>query len=244
MKILLVSDREEPYIWDYFDRERFRDVEMILSCGDLKAEYLSFLVTMINAPLYYVPGNHDTGYVKKPPEGCVSVDDEVVVYKGVRIAGLGGSYKYNCEEFQYTEEQMKKRITRLSSKISRAGGLDILLAHAPAYRLGDGSDLCHTGFKGFIDMMDRYSPGYFIHGHQHLNYNNHTRILHYKDTTIINAFGYYILDTAGLAWPQPPTAPPPRHPQWNQWPPWAPKPGQPPRPIWPPRPPMFHRRPK
>ena len=47
MKILVVSDIESKFIWDHFDPERFRDVKMIISCGDLSARYLSFLVTMI-----------------------------------------------------------------------------------------------------------------------------------------------------------------------------------------------------
>lgn len=194
MKILLVSDREEPYIWDYFDRERFKDIDTILSCGDLKNEYLSFLVTMINAPLFYVPGNHNTGYLKNPPEGCVSADDTVVVHKGVRIAGLGGSFFYGGPHYQYTEEQMRKRIKKLTPKINRVNGVDIIMTHAPAYGLGDGSDVCHRGFQSFIELMDKFSPKYFIHGHQHLNYNIQPRVLNYGKTTIINAFGYHILD--------------------------------------------------
>ena len=194
MKILLVSDKEEPYIWDYFDRERFKDVELMLSCGDLQGEYLSFLVTMINAPLFYVPGNHNASYLKNPPEGCINIDDSVVAHKGVRIAGLGGSNFYGGTPYQYTEEQMRKRIKKLTPKINRLGGADIIMTHAPAYGLGDGKDICHKGFQSFVDMMDTFSPKYFIHGHQHLNYNLQPRITKYRGTTIINAYGYHILD--------------------------------------------------
>ena len=74
MKILVVSDIESKFIWDHFDPERFRDVKMMISCGDLSARYLSFLVTMIPCPLFYVPGNHDKKYEKEPPEGCVNID--------------------------------------------------------------------------------------------------------------------------------------------------------------------------
>lgn len=194
MKILLVSDKEEPYIWDYFDRERFADVELILSCGDLKAEYLSFLVTMIKAPLLYVHGNHNTDYLKNPPEGCISVEDRIYIHNGIRIIGLGGSHRYNDNEFQYTERQMEKRINRLKPKIWWNKGFDILLTHAPAFGLCDGSDICHRGFKSFNILLDRYTPRYLIHGHQHLNYKNQKRIIKYKDTEIINAYGYYLLD--------------------------------------------------
>lgn len=195
MKILLVSDKEEPYIWDYFDRERFADVELILSCGDLKAEYLSFLVTMIKAPLFYVPGNHNRSYIANPPEGCVSADGQYITYKGIRIVGFGGSFCYSNKEYQYTEEQMKRRVAKLKTKIWWNKGFDILMTHAPAFGLGDGDDLCHRGFQVYNWLLDKYSPRYFIHGHQHLNYrNNQPRIIQYNNTKVINAYGYYLLD--------------------------------------------------
>lgn len=194
MKILLVSDREEPYIWDYFDRERFKDIELVLSCGDLKAEYLSFIVTMIKAPLFYVPGNHNKNYVQNPPEGCVSADGTLLTYNGVRIVGLGGCMNYSNQEFQYTEEEMEKRIRKLKRTIRKNKGFDILLAHSPAFGLGDGDDRAHNGFKSFVNMLDKYSPRYFFHGHQHLNYKVQERTRQYKDTTIVNAFGYHIID--------------------------------------------------
>ena len=52
MRILLLSDTESKYIWDHFDAERFEDIELVISCGDLKSEYLSFIATMIKAVSY------------------------------------------------------------------------------------------------------------------------------------------------------------------------------------------------
>jgi len=194
MKILLVSDREESYIWDHFDHERFKDVELVLSCGDLKAEYLSFLVTMIHVPLFYVPGNHDKSFLTNPPEGCVSADDTILTFKGIRILGLGGCMNYNNQPYQYTEEEMAKRIRKLRHKIRKNKGFDILLTHAPALGLGDGGDLAHRGFQSFVDLLDEYSPKYFFHGHQHMNYGRRSRIMQYRNTTIANAYGYHIID--------------------------------------------------
>ena len=51
MKILLISDEESPSLWDYYQPEKLSCVDLILSCGDLKREYLEFLVTMTNKPL-------------------------------------------------------------------------------------------------------------------------------------------------------------------------------------------------
>lgn len=194
MKILLVSDVESKYIWDYFDYKRFKDIDLIISCGDLKGEYLSFLVTMIKAPLFYVPGNHNSKYLTNPPEGCDSIDGKFINYKGIRIVGIGGCKGSANEPYTYTDGQMKSRVRKLVPKIIWNKGLDILVTHAAAYGIGDDDDPCHEGFKSFSYLLDTYSPSFFIHGHIHLNYGRKQRILQYKDITVINAYGYYILD--------------------------------------------------
>jgi Icc-related predicted phosphoesterase len=194
VKILLVSDEENPYLWDYFQPEKFKDIDLIISCGDLKAEYLSFLVTMIKAPLFYVPGNHDTKYINNPPEGCECIDGKLVNFKGLRILGLGGSHRYSYAQYQYNEKEMKKRIFKLKPKLWLNRGFDILVSHAPAFGIGDDTDNCHRGFKCFIELMDKYSPKFFFHGHVHLNYGMKPRFNEYKNTKIINAFQYYIVE--------------------------------------------------
>lgn len=195
MKILTISDEESKYIWDYFDRDKFKDVDLVISAGDLKPKYLSFLVTLIHVPLVYVHGNHDVRYDRTPPEGCINIEDDIFVHNGVRILGLGGSYQYSENKHQYTEEAMMKRIKKLKKKIDKYDGFDVLLTHAPAFGLGDGDDLCHKGFKCFIDLIEKYQPSYFIHGHQHLTYSrNAKRVRNYDHTTIINAFEYHLFD--------------------------------------------------
>jgi len=194
MKILLVADEESKYIWDHFDPERFKDIELIISCGDLQSSYLSFLVTMIHVPLFYVHGNHDTTYQRHPPEGCDCIEDLVVNYKGYRFAGLGGSMKYSRRQHQYTEKEMETRVRKLKHKIHKNKGLDVLVTHVPPFGICDGEDLCHTGFKSFIKLLDKYEPPYMFHGHMHLNYTRQERISTYNKTTIVNGYGYYILD--------------------------------------------------
>ena len=113
MKVLIVADEESKYLWDHYAPGRLEGIDMILSCGDLKQEYLEFLVTMSNRPCYYVPGNHDKGYAAFPPEGCECVDDRIVDVQGLRILGLGGCIRYNQGPFQYTEKEMMRRIRKL-----------------------------------------------------------------------------------------------------------------------------------
>ena len=113
MKILAVSDRESPYYWDFFEQKKLDDIDLILSCGDLDPEYLSFLATFSRGPLLYVHGNHDGKYAELPPEGCICIDNKIYVHQGVRILGLGGSMRYCPGEYQYTEWEMKKRLMRI-----------------------------------------------------------------------------------------------------------------------------------
>ena len=91
MRILAISDKESPYLWDHFDKSKLKDVDLIISCGDLAPEYLSFLTTLTSIPVLYVHGNHDERYDADPPEGCVCIDDKIYVHEGIRILGLGGS---------------------------------------------------------------------------------------------------------------------------------------------------------
>lgn len=195
MKILLLSDEESKSLWDYFNKEKLDGIDLIISCGDLKAEYLSFLATFTKAPVLYVHGNHDGNYDKNPPTGCTCIDDRVYVYQGLRIAGLGGCRRYNQSRYQYTEREMKFRILALFPQILRRKGIDILVTHAPAAGLGDAEDIPHRGFSSFYTLLDRFRPKYFVHGHVHMSYNfRQKRTQRYQDTMVINAFEKYILE--------------------------------------------------
>ena len=195
MKLLLIGDQESAYLWDHYKPGLLSEYDLILSTGDLNAKYLSFLVTMAGVPLLYVHGNHDVSYEKFPPEGCDCIEDKLIVYNGLRILGFGGCAAYNGKPHQYTEEQMRRRIKRLRRKIKKAGGIDIVLTHAPAAGYGDATDFAHRGFECFIELMDEYKPKYLIHSHVHLNYgHNIPRILQRNETTIINAYERHVLE--------------------------------------------------
>ena len=170
MRILAVADEECPALWDHYVPGRLQEYDLILSCGDLKASYLSFLVTMARCPVLYVHGNHDGGYKKKPPLGCDCIDDYLVIYNGLRILGLGGCAWYHPGPHQYTEKQMRRRIRKLRWKLWLAGGVDIVVTHAPPEGMGDLQDNAHRGFAAFRELIEKYQPQYFLHGHTHVNY--------------------------------------------------------------------------
>lgn len=195
MKILAIADEESPYLWDYYDKSKREGIDLIISCGDLDPDYLSFLTTLFAVPVLYVHGNHDDKYGKRPPEGCICIDNRIYVYEGIRILGLGGSMRYSSGEYQYTEQQMRQRVARLKFSLFRNRGFDILVTHAPAYQLNDGRDLPHQGFEVFRTLIEKYRPKFFLHGHVHLSYGrNHKRYDRYQDTHIINAYERCVFD--------------------------------------------------
>lgn len=195
MKILFLADEEVKMYWDYFRKEDFEGVDLIISCGDLKASYLSFLATMTSIPILYVRGNHDDKYDVEPPEGCICIEDRIYNYHGLRILGLGGSYRYKLGKNQFTDSEMDKRVRRLRFKLRKSKGFDILVTHSPAYGLHDDEDLCHRGFQVFNDLIEKYRPKYFVHGHVHMNYGRKfPREDIVGDTHVINAFEKYLIE--------------------------------------------------
>lgn len=195
MKILTLSDQESKYLWDYYEPEKLADIDLVLSCGDLKARYLEFIATFCRAPVLYVHGNHDEHYLKTPPEGCTCIDGQLYNFNGLRILGLGGCMRYRPGAFQYTEKEMRRRVSRLYPKLWVNRGFDILLTHAPALGLNDSEHLAHRGFDVFNTLMDKYQPAYFVHGHVHMTYGwKFPRLAQHGSTCVVNAYERYIIE--------------------------------------------------
>ena len=195
MKILALADQESPALWEHYTPGKLKEYDLILACGDLNPKYLSFIVTMARCPVLYIHGNHDAAYDRIPPDGCDCIEDDIVVFKGLRIMGLGGSLRYRPGPHQYTEKEMRKRIRKLRFKLWWHKGVDVVITHAPPKGIGDSDNLVHRGFAAFLALMDKYHPKYLLHGHVHLNYGrDQTRVRSYGDTQVINVFERYVLD--------------------------------------------------
>ena len=197
MKILAVADVESKYLYDYYVPGKLSGYDLIIACGDLSRNYLEFLVDASNATVLYVRGNHDDSFEEDPPEGCVCIEDRVYVHKGVRIMGLGGCHKYREGRNMFTEKQMEKRVRRMRWKIFKSGGIDIFVTHAPARNLNDFDSLSHRGFECFNEVIKRYRPKFFVHGHIHKNYgHNIPQRTTLGDTEVINAYDYCAFEIA------------------------------------------------
>ena len=218
MKILCISDATDTLIYSKNAPERYKDVDFVISSGDLPLRYYDYIQTVLKKDVIYVYGNHnledfDRAMGKGPAIGPdfspvmplvyagTFLDGKVrrLKHSGLLIAGLGGSMLYNYGKSQYSEKQMTMRIMKmiphlLYNKLRYGRYLDILITHAPPRGLGDGEDLCHRGFDCFLWFMNRFKPKYLLHGHVHLIDMNEPRVKEYSDTKVINIYKNYILE--------------------------------------------------
>lgn len=219
VRVLAVADEVDESL--YYERVRRLQPDLVVACGDLPFDYLEYLVTMLNVPLLFVPGNHDPDLRAQPetlgaedfsrpflvgslsqeragPLGCVNIDGRVVDAGGLRVAGLGGSIRYREGPNQYTQRQMGARAVALELRIGRKGlwdrrPVDILATHSAPLGVGDGDDPTHRGFSSFHRLTARVRPKLLLHGHVH-PYGRLTRRRELGGTTVVNVVGRKMLD--------------------------------------------------
>ena len=218
MKILCVSDQIDPLIYSNSIKQRYADVDIILSAGDLPLDYLDFIISTLNKPLYFIAGNHHTpefpysnsgelGFsynVEIHSCGATYIDVKVKNEEGLLIAGLGGSMRYNRGDNQFSDFEMNMRILKLLpfllfNRLFRGRFLDILLTHASPRGIHDREDKCHRGFKCFLWFMRIFKPRFLVHGHIHLYDLSEVRTTKYHETMVINAYSHYLLDMGETA---------------------------------------------
>ena len=177
MKILCVAYHIVPLVYSAAIKNRFADVALVLSAGDLPMEYLGFISASLNKPIFFVFGNHHLKHLSRFRRwgvdseevryeisnerpfrnyfGSTYVGGRVVNEKGLIIGGMGGCRRYNRGENQFTEAQMFLRLLRMLpalvwNRVFHGRALDILLTHASPFGINDRPDPTHVGFKVFL----------------------------------------------------------------------------------------------
>ena len=205
MKILAVSDQVVERIYTLIPQNHFKGVEMILGCGDLPYNYLENLVTMLNVPLFYVPGNHDPvynpGFPSSYAEGGTNLDLKRARARGFLLAGFGGSVRYRPDGInQYTQTEAYFRAFHLMSglfwNLIRFGRvLDILITHSPPFGIHDEDTQAHRGLKAINWILHWARPRYHFHGHTHFFRRNlEPSVSQLGPTTIANVFPYDLIE--------------------------------------------------
>jgi Icc-related predicted phosphoesterase len=205
MKILAVSDQVVERVFILTPQGYFNGVEMILGCGDLPYNYLEYLVSMLNVPLFYVPGNHDPVYDAKftssRAEGGENLDLKQAHSKGLLVAGFGGCIRYRPDGVnQYTQTEAYFRAYGLMwnllwNRVRYGRALDILITHSPPFGIHDEETPAHRGLKAINWILRWARPRYHFHGHTHFYRRNlEPSVTQLGPTTISNVFPYKLIE--------------------------------------------------
>ncbi len=219
VRVLAVADETVESLWRPTVRRLAPDV--VVACGDLPFDYLEYLVSTLNAPMVFVPGNHDpdlsgvrgsrtgmplrAGLPTEPPgpAGAMNADGRIVDAGGLRLAGLGGCLRYRPGPNQYSQRELARRARSLRCRSAwrrRRDGrdVDIVLTHAPPAGVGDGPDRPHHGFDALHGVVAALRPRLLLHGHIHpYGARMPDRVL--GSTTVCNVVGYRLFETPGAA---------------------------------------------
>lgn len=204
-KILAVSDQVVERIYKLAVDGHFKDIDLILGCGDLPYTYLEYLLSILNVPLYYVPGNHDPVYDPHRSlahaEGGSNLDLKTASVKGLLLAGLGGSIRYRPDGVnQYTQRQAYTRayilyLKLLGNQVRYGRKIDILITHSPPFEIHDDDTQAHQGLKALNFLIRSARPHYLFHGHTHFYRNNlEDSVTQHGPTTIMNIFPYKVVE--------------------------------------------------
>lgn len=207
VRILALSDEVVERLYSLCDRGHFSDIELILGCGDLPYEYLENLLTLIKAPLLYVPGNHDPNYRSGEPltyaEGGSNLDLKAMRVRKFLIAGFGGSIRYRPRGTnQYTQAEAYVRAFRLLpcllwNRMQYGRALDILITHSPPFGIHDDDTQAHKGLKAINWLLRIAKPRYHFHGHTHFQRRNISPSeTNHGLTKIINIYPYKIIEVS------------------------------------------------
>jgi len=199
MKILAVSDEVVDRIYELIPQGHFKGTQLVLGCGDLPYEYLEYMVTLMNVPVFYVPGNHDPAYAPDMhgghAPGCTNIDLRTARFQGVLLGGIGGSIRYRPQAVnQYTQREAFLRAARLAPALLRnrcryGRALDILISHSPPFGVSDDDSSAHIGLKAINWLLRWSKPRFHLHGHLHdMHHNLKPGIAWLGSTAVMNVF--------------------------------------------------------
>ena len=215
MKILSVSDVELGFIYSPLILNRFKDIDLIISCGDLSYFYLEYIESMLNRPLFFVHGNHahevEYGVAgeRSAPWGGTNLNQRVINHEGLLLAGLEGSLMYNNGPYQYTQGDMWASVlsmvpTLMMNRMRYGRYLDVFVSHAPPWGIHDQEDLPHQGIKAFRWLISVFKPSLFLHGHIHIYRPDTPTATRVESTLVINTYGHHqsVIEKGVLIFPE------------------------------------------
>ena len=164
IKILFITDTHNCLTYDKESLEYLKNITNYDYCillGDHSADDLYEITNIIpKEKLCGVLGNHDS-WEKYKEYDIKNIDGKVIDIKGIRIAGISGSFKYkNSDQYAlYTHEES----IEIANNMEVA---DILVSHDKPFTEKQYGD-AHDGLKGITQYIYKNHIPLHIHGHLH-----------------------------------------------------------------------------
>ena len=201
LKVLSVSDRIDSNLLERDTYERYKDIDLILSCGDLPYYHIEKLFQLYEVPVLYVRGNHDprVEYGKSGPlygpRGGIDLHNRVVVLNDLIFAGFEGSLPYKEGPFLHSQSEMWRNVLGMVprlfwNKILYGRYLDVVLSHTPPRGIHDQETNVHGGYHAFRWLIKYFKQAYFFHGHIHVYTEDEIIETVVGRTKVINTYGH------------------------------------------------------
>jgi len=164
LKILFITDTHNCLTYDKESLEYLKNITNYDYCillGDHSADDLYEITKIIpKEKICGVLGNHDS-WEKYKEYDIKNIDGKVIDIKGIRIAGISGSFKYkNSDQYAlYTHEES----IEIANNMEAA---DILVSHDKPFTEKQYGD-AHDGLKGITQYIYKNHIPLHIHGHLH-----------------------------------------------------------------------------
>ena len=164
LKLLFIADthnclKEGNETLKFIQEQKGYDYCILL--GDHSASDIEEILKVIPLnKICGILGNHDS-WNKYENYGITNINGKFIDIKGIKIAGLGGGFKYkNSNEYVlYTHEES----IQIANTIEKT---DILITHDKAF-IEDNNNPAHDGLKGITEYIYKNHIALHIHGHLH-----------------------------------------------------------------------------
>jgi len=197
IRLLAVSDQHDRALEDERSRRALGPIDLILGCGDLDCDDLSFLADGFNAPLVYVLGNHDAD---ARWEACQAYCPDAIQSTAVRhetglsIAGLTWPGRRGPGAPRSERGAWAQALRLAVRRLGRPEPV-IVISHVPPLGAGDMTSPAgyHRGFRGYSWLMGRLRPPLWLHGHTPLAATIDWQVERGK-TTVVNVTGSVVIE--------------------------------------------------
>ena len=167
IKLVVISDTHGYLVFGENRLAKFLDgvgdFDLCVLLGDHHTGDLREILDCIPVEkIIAIKGNHDS-FSQYREHGIRDISGSSYIYKGIRFAGIDGSFRYKNESFpSYTQYQSLALGHRLPSA-------EVLLSHDVAFE-SPVRDNAHLGLIGITHYIYKNSPRWHIHGHIHQSY--------------------------------------------------------------------------